>query len=78
MACSFITEPATEGSSNVILLVMTCVMSPAAVLLNLIALIAILCYPEKPKPYLYLIANLVVTDLFVAIIGTAMISVRIT
>lgn len=50
-------------------------MSPTAILLNSVALLAIIYYPEKPKPYLYLIANLIITDLLVAVIGTSIILV---
>lgn len=63
------------STNNNLLLVFTSLMSPVALLLNTIAAIAIICYPEKPKPYLYFIANLVVTDLMAAVIGTTMILV---
>ena len=53
-------------------------MSPTAIVLNCVALLAIIYYPEKPKPYLYLIANLIITDLLVAVIGTSISLVCLT
>lgn len=55
---------------NSAFLVMASMMCPAALILNVAALAAMLHYPDKPKPHFYLIANLIVTDLLVAVVGT--------